>query len=88
MSHFPEHGTIQPVGGDTVTSFCSHNFLQKSPFLHTTGFCYHYFSCSLAVLLPLFKFYEVSLSHAKRTIIFYIEKTKAKQLEGPRSLPP
>lgn len=85
MSHFPEHGMIQAVGGDAVTSFFSHNFLQKSPFLLTTGFCYQYFSCSLAVLLPLLNFSEVSLSHAKR--IFYKEKNKAKGLEGPRSIP-
>lgn len=87
MSHFPEHGTIQAVGGDAVTSFFSHNFLQKSLFLLIMGFYYHYFSCSLAVLLPLFNFCEVSLSHAKRTIILYKEKNEAKHLEGPRSIP-
>lgn len=56
MSHFPEHGAIQAAAEDTVTTVFSHNFLQKSPFLLTTSFCYQYFSCSLAVLLPLFNF--------------------------------
>lgn len=73
-SCFPEHGTIQAVGGDTVTSFFNDNLLHKSQFLHTMGFYHPYFCCSLGILLPLFNFCEVS--HAERTITFIRKKTK------------
>lgn len=68
-------------------SFFSHNFLQKYPLLLTTGFCCQYFSCSLAVLLPLSDFCEVSLSHAKRTIMLYKEINTAEDLECHTSIP-
>lgn len=67
MSHFPEHAMIQAIGGDPVTSFFDHNFLKKYvSSLHRP--LQLYVSCSLALLLPLFNFYEISFSHTHKTL--------------------
>lgn len=61
------------IAEDMVANFFSHSFLQKSPFLLTMGFRAQHISCSVAGLLPLLHFCQVSFSHANRTINLYKE---------------